>query len=476
MLSDLIIIAAVVFIMYHKAYDYGYIIDDLEVARCGCKEPDPITVKNSVGNDVTICSKCRTTPRKKARNFFEKAWWHIRGTQYTDNKLAHILTTTLHFINCVLIYFVFGHTTVSLLTALLFAVNPVTNQAAIWLSGKPYSMSTMLLLLGLLFVPLMPIVYAFCVWWAPNAIFFPSIFVMHKPHFYLILLPIIGFFGSFKFRKTYMRRLSHGSKDMVTFHPRKLILAFKTMGYYLRHCLFPMKIGMCHAYLHTFGLSKEESDKWYALDRYFFLGILMAIGAVYALFHFNNPVAYGYLWFVFLTAQWNNMIMVNHPITERYMYLPLIGLMYALANLTIGTPLIWLFLAFYATRLWSFMPAYKDVISFWESNIKNFPDVAMGYNQHGIGLASYGNVGTALDTFVRGVQERPNDFRLNFNLSGILFKMNNIEQGLHHLKIAEKNLPSTTENKFWFDEIARIKEELKKAGVKYEYALSGTTE
>ena len=44
------------------------------------------------------------------------------------------------------------------------------------------------------------------------------------------------------------------------------------------------------------------------------------------------------------------------------------------------------------------------MISYWKSNIENFPDVALGYNQYALALNSYGNGGSALDSLVTGVQ------------------------------------------------------------------------
>ena len=272
--------------MFYRTFGYKYNIDDLEVVK---------------------------PKEQETKNIYKRIWEHLRGNKYTDSRLAHIIATTLHCINCCLIYLAFGKNNVSFLTALLFAVNPVNNAAAVWLSGKPYAISTMLLLLGLVILPLMPILYGFCVWWAPNSLFFPMIFLMHKPHWYFLLLPMIGYLSSKKFRKVIKTRIEQNKGVMTEIKPRKIILLFKTLGYYFKICLLPVRIGMCHSYLHTFGMSEKETKVWYKLDKYFFLGVALTLLGIYAFFHLN-PVTYGFLWFLFLTVQWCNFIMVNHPI------------------------------------------------------------------------------------------------------------------------------------------------------------------
>ena len=442
----LLIISAVI-LMYYRTFNYSYIIDDLEIAK---------------------------PKEQETKNIFKRFWEHLLGIKYTDSRLAHIITTTIHCLTCIMIYLTFGKNNISFVTALLFALNPVNNMAAVWLSGKPYAACSLLLLIGLYFSPIMPILYGFCVWWAPSAMLFPFIYLMHTPHLYTLVLLLIFYLCSKRMRRVIKDRLTTTLEPMTSLEPKKAIIVLKTLGYYFKHCLFPLRIGMCHSYLHTFGLSKEETDKWYGLDKYFFIGLSLCILGVVALFNMSNPLAYGLLWFLFLTIQWCNLIMVNHPITERYIYLSNIGLMYALSNIIIGTPFMWIFLTFYAVRLFYFLPAYRDVMSYWKSNTENFPNVAMGYNQYGLGLVNFGNVGSAIDVWIRGVQERPHDFRINYNLSNIMLATGNTQQAVKFLQTAELNLDKKNNYDFWMGEMNKMKEEIRRRGVEYN-PIGGTT-
>lgn len=437
----LLVIALVVLLMYKRTAGYKYIIDDMEVEKPKDQE---------------------------TKGLFRRFWEHFRGKKYTDSRLAHNISTLIHTINCMLIYKAFGSSDVSFLAALLFGLNPVTNQGAVWLSGKPYSLSTTILLLGLWLLPILPFIYGFAVWLSPNALFFPFIFIMKQPIWYAPLLLAICIYASKKFRGVFKTRLDAGTDEMTLRHPKKIILVFKTLGYYFLHCLFPIHIGMCHEYLHTFGLTPGETDKWYKLDGYFWLGILLSALGVFVFFKPYNDITYGYLWFLILIIQFCNFIMVNHPITERYVYLATVGLMYMLANVIIGSPLMWVFLTFYLVRLHYFLPAYKDSKNFWKSNTENFPKVAMGYNQYGLGLINFGNTGSAIDTWIAGIQLRPKDFRLSFNLANVMIATGNTQQAVQFLRTAEESLDKKQNYDFWIAEINKMKEAIKQRGIQYD--------
>jgi hypothetical protein len=434
-----LIIIAVVILAYYRTINYGYIIDD----------------HDHVKKDVT--------PNKWLR------WWeHIYGIKFTNLKLAHSLNILVHCMNCLLIYFVFGQSNISLLAAVLFAINPVNNQCSIWISGRPYAFSTMFLLLGMLCLPLMPFCYGVANWWTINTLFAPLLFLFLKPWWLALIMPIGLFLITEKAKNTLdagKKRYAGATNEMGEISPKKLIIVFKTLGYYTLLCFFPIRLGMCHSYLSTFGMTKEETTGQYKPDVFFFTGLLVLGLAVSNMIWNFYPPLFWLLWFVVFTAQWLNFIVISHLITERYVYLANVGLMVLLANLIIGTPLAYIFLTFYAVRLFYFMPAYKNYVEYWKSNTENFPNVAMGWNQYGLGLLQYGNGGSALDAWVRGVQERPNDFRLNYNTANLLIGSGSVEQAVKFIKAAEENLDKKNNYDMWKGQIDKLKEEVKKRGI-----------
>lgn len=405
--------------------------------------------------------------KDKTPKLWKHLWEHFYGIKMTNLKLAHSFNILVHTVVCVLIYFVFGKTDIALLTAILFAVNPVNNQCSIWLSGKVYAISTALFLIGMLFLPLLPIFYSLANWWTINTLFAPFLFIMLKPHWLGLLLPLGLLIIRNKTKNSYKAGVTRykGATDyMNEISPRKIILSLKTLGYYFYLCIFPIRLGMCHSYLGTFGMTKKETDSMYKPDIFMFIG-LAVVGAVVAnIIHPFFPPLFGLFWFLVFALQWLNFIVISHLISERYVYLANIGLMYFLANLIIGTPFMWIFLTFYTIRLYYFMPAYKDYKAYWESNTREFPHVAMGWNQYGLGLLQFGNTGSALDAWIRGVQERPHDFRLNYNTANLLLGSGMAGQAVRFLKTAEENLDPRNNYEFWREKVDKLKEEIKKRG------------
>jgi hypothetical protein len=415
--------------MYARTINYQYIIDDHEHVKT-----------------------------EKTENKRRMVWEHFYGIKITNLKLAHLFSILVHCVVSCFVYLVFGKNNTSFIAALLFALNPVNNQCSVWLSGRVYATATMFILFGYAFIPLMPVMYALSNWWSISALFTPLMFLKLQPHWMGFILPFMLLLILKKSKNT----LAAGKMRYKTATPvmseiswRKVDIALKTIGYYAYICLFPFKLGMCHEYLHSFGLSKAETEKWYGKDKFFYLGVLVCLLAL----KFTSL-----FWFVLYTLQWSNFFVLSHPVSERYIYLSNIGLMYFLAGAIIGTPLVAVFLTFYAVRLYYFLPAYSDIKNYWKSNTENFPKVAMGYNQYGLGLLQYGNNGTALDTWIRGIQERPHDFRLNYNISNILVGSNMIAQAIPFLKTAEANIDYNNGGEFWKGQIEKLKTVVKEKG------------
>jgi hypothetical protein len=94
----------------------------------------------------------------------------------------------------------------------------------------------------------------------------------------------------------------------------------------------------------------------------------------------------------------------------------------------------------------NFSKIEEDIIDYWKSNTENFPDVAMGWNQFGLGQLQFGNTGSALDSWIRGVQERPHDFRLNYNTANLLLGCGQAEQAVRQRAEAEQRAVQAAEN------------------------------
>ena len=167
---------------------------------------------------------------------------------------------------------------------------------------------------------------------------------------------------------------------------------------------------------------------------------------------YRSAIVFGWLWFTLFIVQWCNLVTLHQPIAERYLYLPNVGLMYALSSLILSLPqpypyiLLTAYITFYAVRLFYHLPAYKDDVTFFHSNTDNFPTLYNTYNSYGAAMALRGQFGAAIDTWINGLQYRPEDFKLNSNIGSILMKLGNFPVALDYLNKSLKHaLPDTSE-------------------------------
>jgi len=440
MVSYLIIILVCLF-FYRQTVNYGYIIDDMEVAT-----------------------------HKRTGNWLRDLWYQIRGHSYFNPKTEHTITLLIHTINCCLIYWAFGMNQVSFIAAMLFSVNPVNNQASVWLSGKVYALGAMFMLIGWGVKTIYPITYFLGSYFSLNVVPTPLLFLMARPHWWVLLIGVMILAYRMRLLFEPSRRFKDSSPEMQEYvfskSPKRLIVPLKTFGYYLRLCFFPIRLGMCHEYLHVFGLTKKETDMWFKPDKYMFLGLSAISFLILGLVKGWDML--GLYWFTLCMLPWSNFVVLNHPICERYAYLANIGLMVFVAKLCSLTPLgsylavgLWVY---YATRLFYFLPAYKTNLEYFKLNVDNFENVAIGYNQEGLERIRFNQAGTAVDIFAQGLFSRPNDFRLNYNLGNLLIGMGRFLEARSYIYKAEQNLDPNNNYAVWMENINILKHKIREGG------------
>ena len=128
MLERIFLILLVNFIFYLKTLKFGYVSDD--------------------------CLSAQRTPEK---NPFIHYFWVLEGklksvsyrkmekgdANFYLPEVDHAITIFIHSIVCVGIYLAFGRNNISFISALLFSLNPINNQGAVWISGRGYVLSAL---------------------------------------------------------------------------------------------------------------------------------------------------------------------------------------------------------------------------------------------------------------------------------------------------------------------------------------------
>lgn len=374
------------------------------------------------------------------------------GSRHFNKKSAHIITLSVHTINCILIYLAFGGDMVGFMAALLFCICPANNQGSVWISGRGYALGAMAVLLMWLIKPLMPVIYCFI---SPsmNFIFAPLLFLFAGKWFYIIfvlLLPAYFLLPQI-FKKGIMNRMPNidlrANDEMKTIYlPEKLIIAVKTFGYYFRFCLWPRKLGMYHEFNYYFGLSHKDIRAGYTLDKDFWIGIII-LWLILTNCIFNwSPMCLGLVWFLIFIAQWCNLVTYQQFIAERYAYLANIGLMYALAYWINGLPPICnevaftVFFVYYVVKFTDYLPAYKNNDTFLNYSTHNFPGNCYAWLMKGIECIKKGDIGGAIHYYDIALKVRPDDCRANYFYGVVMSLIGRYDDALKYLDLAEKNL------------------------------------
>lgn len=370
-------------------------------------------------DDIPIFNLKKEMPK----HWWLKFWWHLHGYKYTNWKLAHTQTLSIHILNCILIYLAFGRNNISFAAALLFSVNPVNNQCSIWLSGKCYSMNTGYALLMWLFPLASPLIYLFATYFCgASIILFPLIFLFTK-YWWLSALVGLGFYREAKriFNKAPNSKYNtESNSELKSLAPRKLIVALKTLGYYFVNGIIALRLGYYHKYLFLHGVNKETNKESYSIDKYFFIGI-----AVILLIIFTRHL--GLIWFCLFLGQWCNLISFNQTIANRYLYAANAGLTLFVASvLMYYPPLVLALFVYYATKLISFLIFYKNEYWSIEHSVMEQPDFFYPWQNRAVHCFQNGNYHGALGNMIKANELRPNDWKINYNLSQIYMMLGNI--------------------------------------------------
>lgn len=356
-------------------------------------------------------------------------WYHLHGRKYLEWRLPRIQVIGIHTINCILIYYAFGHNTISAMAAFLFAVNPVNNQCSIWLSGKGYAINTTCALLMWMFPLFSPVFYLFGTYFCgASLLLFPLIFLFTK-YWWLSFLVIWGWYREkdriFNKKNPTSKFNTESNPELLSVHRRKFVLMFKSYGYHLINSVSARILGLYHKYLFLMGVNKDENKKAYKLDLYFYFGIF----AVLYILIFRHI---GLLWFSISIAMWCNLISFNQTLANRYDYLPNVGYMYFIACvLALYPALAGLLFVYYLSKLVFFIKAYDGEYWSIEYSLFEQPDFFYSWQNRAAHCFLNRNYHGALGNTLKAMELRKNDWKLTYNLAQIYLV-------LGHLPLARK--------------------------------------
>ena len=329
----------------------------------------------------------------------------------------HVLSLVLNSIACVLLYhFLLTLTspTIALMAVCLFIVHPVCLQAVAWNSAIGYILSlicitaslnianwmashtslnhTLIGLLGLVF---------FQVWgvYAQAIPMFTWVILLVLGQWQLAIVCLLasGAASAVNLREYVLYRKKEFKKQKMeastSFNIRKPIVALKTIAYYFYLCLFPSRMGLYHEWGFHYDKRIELWD-WRAITGL----ILTGLSAYLFLSTGSMAIKVSIVWFYAFLLLFLNWITAQQWVTERYAYIPVIGLcLLASIFLEAFIPIYFLIFGLLLSRTLCHMPTYDNELRFYLSNTWNFPRSEVAYGNLGVTYSMAGLGGAASD-------------------------------------------------------------------------------
>jgi hypothetical protein len=431
-----------IFVFYIPALWYDYIIDDFAIyASSGIK------------------------PKSK----WQFLWRQFKGDKFwgRPNPYAHSIPIIVHFVACLMIYFAFGRTPIACLAALLFAAHPVNSEIVAGLTGKPYAITAVLIMLAWAVPFLAPFIYSLTVLPYPSAIinaqrWYFTISMMVSPLIYIALashwswLALIVFL-TFWVKIRYMvspklnLKIVHYTEntEALSINIRKFIVAIKFYGYYFVNGVLGLHFSFYQGYMSEHITHKRGVKDSAKLDRYFFIGlIVLYILITNLIWNYSwrvdmlteNPALFGLLWFTINIAMFCNFFSVGQMhLTCRYFYLPGIGLMIFLAAIAREYPFVAIFLLGWYLR--QLIYARRQYENNWWHNFYQLADEPRYYYSwllFGNLMYARGHFGAALQNYLEALNYEKNNFKVYFNITSCYIFLNEFDKAIVYLEESKK--------------------------------------
>jgi len=338
----------------------------------------------------------------------------------------HILILVVFNIACLLTYSALAKVigaNLALMAIGILIVHPVSTQAVAWCSAIGYPLS--LLWIGAMLTitqwayPLTP--SKLCV--ALPLFLLAQFLGIHAQFIPMMTCVILWFLGyklfaviggvvsaimlfdiikqTIKLRKDEFIKQKMGDSTKIS--PRKFIVAMKTILYYLGLSVAPIKMGLYHKWGFHYDKSIEKADRYFWLGLVGFIGLLgiLTLSPIVA-------VRLGILWFLAFSVIFWNWVTIQQFVTERYIFIPTLGLGMIIAYLTQNH--LWAYgfiVGAYLVRTWCHLPTYDNELRFYQSNNWNFPESEVALGNLGVTYINVGMEGTAIDTWGLATQINP---------------------------------------------------------------------
>lgn len=419
-----LLLAAISFGIYFNSLQGGFLIDDFSGIS---NNPVIQNLKNFISKDFRIHQSI-LWDASHALN------WHFGGGKPL---LFHIFNV-LFYSGCVVLLFVlfnilFENVNLSFLAALIFAVHPIHSEVVSWISGGHYAFAGFFYLAALIaytqadksiFYILLSVIFSVLCFLSGNSVAtLPLMFIIFDIFFRkkkfdrtvllrILIIAAILVIAAMVAIKFFMTR-DKTIHIIIQFRgARYLVVAVKALVYYVKILYLPIKRGLFHPFAY------DALNIQYVTPAFFGgIAVIIASATLFVKCLKNHkPVSFGIMFFYVTFLPYSNIVPVCNVISERYMFLPSAGFCIFLAYLflkvwnlindkaeslkkvlrIIAMAALVLFISCYGILTLQHNRDFKDIITFWETNINNFPNGYEAYNNLAGSCFTVGSIEQAL--------------------------------------------------------------------------------
>lgn len=254
------------------------------------------------------------------------------------------------------------------------------------------------------------------------------------------------------------------------------IVAIKTYGYYFRIGLFPFRLGWDVPFLYQYGHTKLATQKAHSINREFWIGICSIILTAIGIWYGGN-IRFGLIWFVSNILCWLNIVKTTGKVQERYMIIPVIGLMYSLTNFLylIGfQEIMYLLIGAYMLKTYLYSDAFKSIYNLVEYIRIEHDEFPTYYTVKGCEYLCHGDRNIALYMLHQALKRADGDECVpRYNLAVAYYVMGDLAQSSINYQIARSKLYERTDADYThvFDKFAVMLEDATKESVNGHYQI-----
>jgi hypothetical protein len=324
---------------------------------------------------------------------------------------------------------------------MLYGMNPANNQGTIWPGGRGYALPIASLLTAIAFPYTAILMIPFCT--SFTAGFLAPLALIGSTKWLLVFWLIFAWgINYMKFAKAVSNKAGSETFDEdKVIHPRKLILAIKTFGFYLTLGIIPFRITFYHNFLQSCAGNIIMRKRAYSLCKYFWIGLVAGLSWIAYAIHSWDIYAWSFFAYMITIVPFCNLRRANQEIAERFAALPNVFLMLFLANVIASNPyLIVAFLVFYATRAYYTLMLYQDEYFITECAVIEDPHAWWAWHCRAIKRWDTGSYQEALILWVMANIISPLEFKLLLNIATVLRLLKKNKEADVYIKKAEENM------------------------------------